>query len=164
MSGELSSSNYFHKNLLQGYDLILFQMQKVVSPQTWQNHWLCWIQDHTFLISDTLIGYPIIWSPQEGVDCAGWALLRVLSLTLCLIGRGGVAVDGNLGMHNVKTSGGTTLQSMMNTKLSEQRFWHCHENGLIKTIQTIPHNLHVSVKLTSLYCGLRIILVYPTPQ
>ena len=35
----------------------------------------------------------------------------------------------------------TTLQSMMNAKLSKQRFWHCHENGLIKTIQTIPHNL-----------------------
>ena len=30
-----------------------------------------------------------------------------MSLTLCLIGRGGVAVDGNLGMHNVKASGGT---------------------------------------------------------
>ena len=35
----------------------------------------------------------------------------------------------------------TTLQSMINAKLSKQRFWHCHENGLIKTIQTIPHNL-----------------------
>ena len=33
----------------------------------------------------------------------------------------------------------TTLQSMMNTKLSKQRFWHCYENGLIKTIQTLPH-------------------------
>ena len=28
----------------------------------------------------------------------------------------------------------------------------------------IPHNLFVSVKLTSLYCGLRFILVYPNPQ
>ena len=53
---------------------------------------------------------------------------------------------------------------MMNVKLSKQRFWHCHKNGLIKTIQTIPHNLYVSVKLTSLYCGLRLILVYPNPQ
>ena len=35
----------------------------------------------------------------------------------------------------------TTLQSMMNAKLSKYRFWHCYENGLIKTIQTIPHNL-----------------------
>ena len=35
----------------------------------------------------------------------------------------------------------TTLQSMMNVKLSKQRFRHCHENGLIKTIQSIPHNL-----------------------
>ena len=53
----------------------------------------------------------------------------------------------------------TTLQSMMNTKLSKQRFQHCYENGLIKTIQTIPHNLYVSAKLTSLHCGLRLILV-----
>ena len=53
---------------------------------------------------------------------------------------------------------------MMNTKLSEQRFCNCYENKLIKTIQTIPHNLYVSVKLTSLYCGLWLILVYPNPQ
>ena len=58
----------------------------------------------------------------------------------------------------------TTLQSMVNAKLSKQRFWHFYENGLIKTIQTIPHNLQVSVKLTSLYCRLRLILVYPNPQ
>ena len=57
----------------------------------------------------------------------------------------------------------TTLQSMMNVKLSKQRFRHCYENGLIKKIQTIPHNLFVSVKLTSHYCGLRIILVYLNP-
>ena len=57
-----------------------------------------------------------------------------------------------------------TLQSMVNAKLSQQRFWPCHENGLIKTIQTKPHNLQGSVKLTSLYCGLRLILVYPNPQ
>ena len=44
----------------------------------------------------------------------------------------------------------TTLQSVINAKLSQQRFWHCYENGLIKTIQTITHNLYVSVKLTSL--------------
>ena len=53
---------------------------------------------------------------------------------------------------------------MMNAKLSKQRFGHYYENRLIKTIQTVPHNLYVSVKLTSLYCGLRIILVYPNPQ
>ena len=52
---------------------------------------------------------------------------------------------------------------MMNAKLIKQRFWHCQENGIIKTIQTIPHNLYVSVKLTALYCGLRIILVYLNP-
>ena len=53
---------------------------------------------------------------------------------------------------------------MMNAKLSQHKFCHYYENGLIKTIQTIPHNLFVSVKLTSIYCGLRIILVYPNPQ
>ena len=58
----------------------------------------------------------------------------------------------------------TTLQSKMNAKLNPHRFWPCHENGLIKTIPMIPHNLYVSFKLTSLYCGLRIILVYPNPQ
>ena len=31
-----------------------------------------------------------------------------------------------------------------------------------QAIQTIPHNLYVSVKLTSLYCGL--IKAYPNPQ
>ena len=45
----------------------------------------------------------------------------------------------------------TTLQSMMNAKLSKQRFWHCYKNGLIRTIQTITHNLKVSVKSASLY-------------
>ena len=58
----------------------------------------------------------------------------------------------------------TTLQSMIIAKLSPHRFWPCHENGLTKTIQTIPHNLYVSFKSASLYCGLRLILVYPNPQ
>ena len=58
----------------------------------------------------------------------------------------------------------TTLQSMMNAKLSLHGFWHCHEKGLIRTIQLIPHNLYVSFKLAFLYCGLTIILVYPNPQ
>ena len=31
----------------------------------------------------------------------------------------------------------TTLQSMMNAKLSKQRFWHYYENGLIKSIRMI---------------------------
>ena len=53
---------------------------------------------------------------------------------------------------------------MMNVKLTQQRFGHCYENGLIKTIQMTPHNLYVGVKLTSLYCGLRLILVYCNPQ
>ena len=35
----------------------------------------------------------------------------------------------------------TTLQSLMNVKLSKQKFQHCYENGLIKMIQTIPQNL-----------------------
>ena len=43
------------------------------------------------------------------------------------------------------------LQSMMNAKLSLHRFWPCHENGLIKMIQTLPHNLYVSFKSASLW-------------
>ena len=35
----------------------------------------------------------------------------------------------------------TTLQSIMNSKLSQHRFWHCYENWFFKTLQTIPHNL-----------------------
>ena len=45
----------------------------------------------------------------------------------------------------------TTLQSTMNAKLSQHGFGPCHENGLIKPIQTIPHNQYVSFIL---YCGL----------
>ena len=30
----------------------------------------------------------------------------------------------------------TYLQSLMNTKLSQRKFWQCYENGLIKTIPT----------------------------
>ena len=48
----------------------------------------------------------------------------------------------------------TTLQSIMNAKLSQHRFWPCHENRLIKTIQMTHDNPYVSIKLTSLYCGL----------
>ena len=58
----------------------------------------------------------------------------------------------------------TTLQYLTNTKVSQHRFSLCYENGLIKMIQTIPHNLYLSVKLTFFYCGLRLILVYPNPQ
>ena len=40
--------------------------------------------------------------------------------------------------HPIHTLHTTSLQSKMNVKLGKQRFWHCHENRLIKTIQTIP--------------------------
>ena len=40
----------------------------------------------------------------------------------------------------------TTFQSMMNAKLIQQRFWHCCDNGLIKTIQTMPSYLRVDSK------------------
>ena len=68
----------------------------------------------------------------------------------------------------LKGNSNTTLQSVMNAKLSKHRFWHCHENGLIKTIQTIPHNLSVSVKSASLYWGLGYtkdaLWIIPNPQ
>ena len=41
----------------------------------------------------------------------------------------------------------TTLQSIINAKFSKQKFRHCYENRLSKTIQTIPHNLyHIDVE------------------
>ena len=39
----------------------------------------------------------------------------------------------NIGVDTVRKTG------MMNAKLRQQMFWTCHENGLIKTILTIPH-------------------------
>ena len=41
----------------------------------------------------------------------------------------------------------TTSQPIKNAKLSQQRFWHCYGNGLMKTIQTNPHNIYVGFKL-----------------
>ena len=38
----------------------------------------------------------------------------------------------------------------MITKLCQQSFWPCSENGLIQTIQTIPHILYASFKLSFL--------------
>ena len=51
----------------------------------------------------------------------------------------------------------------MNGKLSKHGFWHCHENRLIKMIQTIPHN-QVSFKSTSLYYGLGYTRIILNPQ
>ena len=34
----------------------------------------------------------------------------------------------------------TILQSKMNAKLGQQKFWPCHENRLIRMISTIPQN------------------------
>ena len=49
----------------------------------------------------------------------------------------------------------TVLPFLMNAKLMKQRFWSDHENGVIKTIPTIPHNLYESFKSDSLYAGPR---------
>ena len=59
----------------------------------------------------------------------------------------GIATDISEGGHSKNSfamSQLTTLKAMMNAKLSQHSFWHCHENGLIKTIQTLPHKLYVS--------------------
>ena len=45
----------------------------------------------------------------------------------------------------------TTLKSIMNAKLSKHRFWYCHKNRHIKTIQMIPYNLLGNVKSASLH-------------
>ena len=74
--------------------------------------------------------------------------LRILSIEKKYINKALSANEIGLAcMHSFLVS--TTLQSTMNAKLSKHRFWHCHENGRIKTIQMIPHNLSVSVKSAS---------------
>ena len=47
-----------------------------------------------------------------------------------------------------------TLHSITNAKVSQHRFWHWHENRLIKTIQMILNNLFGSASQASLYYGL----------
>ena len=49
----------------------------------------------------------------------------------------------------------------MNAKLSQHRVWHSHENRLIMTIQTKPHNLYVSFKSASLYWELGLTRIIP---
>ena len=44
-----------------------------------------------------------------------------------------------------------TLQSIMNAKLIQHRFWHCQENVLINTIQTIAQSRYVSFNSVSYY-------------
>ena len=43
----------------------------------------------------------------------------------------------------------TTIRSTINAKLCQQHrtFWQPHENGLIKTVLTILHNLYMSVMI-----------------
>ena len=51
----------------------------------------------------------------------------------CLVIRGHTAWNSEYHLKDY-----TTLQCMMNAKLSKQRFWHCYENGLINNTY---HNL-----------------------
>ena len=46
-----------------------------------------------------------------------------------------------------------TLKSMINPKLSQQRFWPYHENGHIKIVQQYGIT-YASLKLASLYCNI----------
>ena len=73
-------------------------------------------------------------------DSTGWPGMNTISFWMVLCGsiRSGFILAPLL---LTNQSVATTLQSVMNAKLSKHRFWHCHENGLIKTIQTIPNNL-----------------------
>ena len=99
-----------------------------------------------------------IWDSPNNSD------MRYLSGSQCNAGLVFLLMFFSVVVTTIEDEQTTTLQSKMKAKLRKQRLWPCHKNGLIKTIQTIPHNLYVSFKLTSLYCGLRLILVYPNPQ
>ena len=65
----------------------------------------------------------------------------------------------------------TTLPSMINARLTQQRFWPGHEKTLTKTISRTPHNPYVSFKLAPFILDfgfhllrLKAILVYHNPQ
>ena len=68
---------------------------------------------------------------------------------------GSVVLGGVLGPVELE-NWNTTLQSMMNAKLSMHRL-HCHENGLIKTIQKIyraPTDFRPLRHIFVHFCGL----------
>ena len=47
------------------------------------------------------------------------------------------------------------LASWASSEFSFCWFWQCHENRVVKSSQTIPHNLvYVSFKSAYLHCGL----------
>ena len=96
------------------------------------------------------------WRLKSALQKANWPILFLILAIKERFGclRAARHIDARRKITNICALPFTTLQSMMNAKLSKQRFWHCHENGLVKTIQRIPHNLCVSVKSASLYWGL----------
>ena len=63
----------------------------------------------------------------------------------------------NVNLFWVTMNGSPARAHNLQNKLCQQRFLLCHENGLIKTIQTIPQNLCVSFKSAFIYYS---ILVY----
>ena len=48
------------------------------------------------------------------------------------------------------------IQAIKNAKLSLHGFWRCPEDGLIKTIQTMPHKLYVNFKSASILLRIRL--------
>ena len=106
-------------------------------------------------------GLEVVWSPEVVVlDLLGpLVVLFVCSLVVVVLWSMVVVFVGGdvVGLILLKSKiikelkkPSTTLQSAMNAKLTQQRFWRCHENGIIKTIQTIPYSIWVSVKSASL--------------
>ena len=65
---------------------------------------------------------------------------------LGLIPNANVKYNPNQHDGALKTNKSFSLPSVVNTKLYQQRFWPCHENGLIKTILMIPLNPNLSYK------------------
>ena len=111
-------------------------------------------------------GMQIYWFSERSVVC-GYMRMR------CEI-PGGWPTDHlqivgrlyNFGKNHTKKIRGlfsfflTTLQSMMNVKLDEQRFWACHENRIIKTTPTLHHSLWVSFKSGFSCCSCSELKIY----
>ena len=103
--------------------------------------------------------FEVVWDVLGRIFRDGWGDFVVFLDAFVLVIASFFATPALVKVWSIST----TLQSLMNTKLIPHRFWPCHENRLVKTVQTIPHNLYVSFQSASLYCGLRIILVYLNP-
>ena len=170
-----SRALHFHSRhyLFEGEAYVASQWATVLWYDALDRHFKhCWLLKIRHSVMHFLCFYPffLIWKPCQGklnmrkwVSTLHWSVVLISrvgpQMLILFFKKRGCTFRNATSLSVIVLIRGvqrvpTTLQSMMNAILSKQRFWHCHENGLVKTIQMISHNLYVSVKLTSLCWGL----------